>query len=346
MIRQRSPTIDATKMRVFITGGAGFIGSHLADFLLREGHYVSVIDDLSTGSMANISHVLGDRRFAFHRDTVLHAELVERLTAASDVVYHLAASVGVKRILEAPVETVENNIGGTALLLRLASRYKRRVVLASTSEVYGKSTQLPFREDGDLVLGSTDHSRWSYACSKAIDEFLALAWHRESALPVTVVRLFNTVGPRQSGRYGMVLPTFVRQALLGDSITVYGSGEQTRCFTHVADIVDGLAAIVRHDSTTGGIYNLGATSEISINVLAELVLAATGSLSRIVHIPYEQAYAPGFEDMPRRVPSIAKARDAFGFHPRRTLHQMLSDVIAHQRAQFYSGRAAQRAAAG
>ena len=213
-------------------------------------------------------------------------------------------------------------------------------MLASTSEVYGKSTQLPFREDGDLVLGATDRSRWSYACSKAIDEFLALAWHRQSGLPVTVARLFNTVGARQSGRYGMVLPTFVRQALLGQPITVYGSGEQTRCFTHVADIVEGLTAITRYDATIGEIYNLGSTAEISINRLAHFVLEATGSRSPILHIPYEQAYAPGFEDMQRRLPSIAKAQAAFGFQSRRTLHQVLADVIAHERARLSRPRAA------
>jgi len=315
-------------MRVLITGGAGFIGSHLADFLLRGHHEVAVLDDLSAGSLDNVAHLLEDSSFAFHRNTVFNRELLRSLIEDCDIVYHLAAAVGVKRIIESPVETIETNVAGTELVLRLAAERSRRIVLASTSEVYGKSAQLPFREDGDLVLGAPDHSRWSYACSKAIDEFLALAWHRQYGLPVTIVRLFNTVGPRQSGRYGMVLPTFVRQALLGEAITVYGSGEQSRCFTHVFDIVEALAAIANHDATIGEVYNLGSTTEISINQLARLVLAATSSSSSIVHIPYERAYAPGFEDMQRRLPDIAKARDAFDFHPRRELGQIIADVIA------------------
>ena len=320
-------------MRILITGGAGFIGSHLADSLLRGGHRVIVIDDLSTGSRENVAHLLDHPGFTFHQDTIFNSGLVDRLIQECDAVYHLAAAVGVQRIFQAPVEAIETNVAGTELLLRLAARNARRFVLASTSEVYGKSTQLPFREDGDLVLGPTGRSRWSYACSKAIDEFLALAWHCQSGLPVTIARLFNTVGPRQSGRYGMVLPTFAGQALRGEPITVYGSGEQTRCFTHVADIVEGLAAIVCHDRSIGEIYNLGSTAEISINRLAESVIAATGSSSPIVHIPYEEAYPPGFEDMQRRLPDISQARSAFGFQPRRNLQQILADVIADQRAR-------------
>jgi len=321
-------------MRVFITGGAGFIGSHLADFLLREQNDVVVLDDLSTGSLHNIQHLLQHPAFTFHHDTIFSREILGTLIAQSDIVYHLAAAVGVKRIIDSPVETIETNVAGTELVLRAAARYSRRIVLASTSEVYGKSTQLPFREDGDLVLGATNHSRWSYACSKAIDEFLALAWHRQCNLPVTIVRLFNTVGPRQSGRFGMVLPTFVRQALLGEAITVYGSGEQSRCFTHVADIVDGLAAIALSDATLGQVYNLGSTCEISINQLARFVLAATGSSSPIVHVPYDQAYAPGFEDMQRRLPDITKAQTAFNFQPRRDLAQILADVVTDQHTRM------------
>jgi UDP-glucose 4-epimerase len=329
-------------MRILITGGAGFIGSHLADSLLQAGHEVAVIDNLSTGAEENIAHLLTHSGFTFHRDTIFHRELLDWLIGGCDLVYHLAAAVGVKRIIQAPVETIETNVAGSELVLRLAANYGRRTVLTSTSEVYGKSTDLPFREDGDLVLGATSQSRWSYACSKAIDEFLALAWHRQSGLPVTIARLFNTVGPRQSGRYGMVLPTFAGQALLGQPITVYGSGEQTRCFTHVADIVEGLTAIAHHDATIGEICNLGSTSEITINQLAQLVLAATASSSTlpsasrnpIVHIPYEQAYAPGFEDMQRRLPSIAKAHAAFGFQPRRNLHQVLAEVIPDLRARL------------
>jgi UDP-glucose 4-epimerase len=321
-------------MRVLITGGAGFIGSHLADSLLREQNEVVVLDDLSTGSLDNISHLLERSAFTFHHNTIFNRELVGTLIADSDIIYHLAAAVGVKRIIESPVETIETNVAGTELVLRLAAECSRRIVLASTSEVYGKSTHLPFREDGDLVLGATSHTRWSYACSKAIDEFLALAWHRQCRLPVTIVRLFNTVGPRQSGRYGMVLPNFVRQALLGEAITVYGSGEQSRCFTHVFDIVEGLAAIALRDATIGQIYNLGSTSEISMNQLAQFVLAATASCSPIVHVPYEQAYAPGFEDMQRRLPDITKAQTALNFQPRRSLYQILADVISDLRTRL------------
>ncbi len=318
-------------MRVLITGGAGFIGSHLADFLLREHHQVSVLDDLSTGSADNIAHHLDHPRFNFHRNTIFNRELLESLIEDNDLVYHLAAAVGVKRIIESPVETIETNVSGTELVLRLAAERSRRIVLASTSEVYGKSAQLPFTEDGDLVLGATAHSRWSYACSKAIDEFLALAWYRQCRLPVTIARMFNTVGPRQTGRYGMVLPTLVSQALRGEPITVYGSGEQSRCFTHVFDIVEGLAAMVRHDCTIGETYNLGNTYEITINQLAQMVRAATGSNSPIVHVPYEEAYAPGFEDMQRRQPNIAKAQAAFNFQPRRNLRTILADIISDMR---------------
>ena len=331
-------------MRVLITGGAGFIGSHLADSLLREGHEVAVIDNLSTGSEENIAHLLAHPGFTFHRDTIFHLELIASLISRCDIVYHLAAAVGVKRIIQAPVETIETNVAGSELVLRLAARHLRRIVLASTSEVYGKSTQLPFLEDGDLVLGATSQSRWSYACSKAIDEFLALAWHRQSGLPVTIVRLFNTVGTRQSSRYGMVLPTFAGQALLVQPITVFGSGRQSRCFTHVADIVEALIAIAHHDATIGEIYNLGSTAEITIQQLAQRVLEATGSRSPIVHVPYEQAYAPGFEDMQRRLPSIAKAHAAFGFQPRRNLRQVLDEVIADLRARIEHNGCAELAA--
>ena len=314
-------------MRVLITGGAGFIGSHLADHLLLNQHQVVAIDDLSTGSLENIAHLSTNSSFTFHHDSIFQAELLSALVAECDIVYHLAAAVGVKRIIQSPVATIETNVAGTELLLRIAARHSRRIVIASTSEVYGKSTQLPFREDGDLVLGPTSHTRWSYACSKAIDEFLALAFHRQFRLPVTIVRLFNTVGPRQTGRYGMVLPTFVAQAISGEDITVYGSGLQSRCFTHVLDIVAALAAVAGCDTTIGEIYNLGSTTEISINHLAQLVLEATASSSRIVHIPFDQAYEPGFEDMQRRLPDISKAQAAFGFAPSRELTQIVADVV-------------------
>jgi UDP-glucose 4-epimerase len=316
-------------MRVLITGGAGFIGSHLADFLLKQGHSVVVIDDLSTGSLENVRHLVGRRDFSFHEETIFQEELLSALIRDCDVVYHLAAAVGVRRIVDLPLESIKTNVAGTEVVLRLAARCLRRIVLASTSEVYGKSEQLPFREDSDLILGPSNHPRWSYACSKALDEFLALAWHSQAGLPVTIVRLFNTVGPRQTGLYGMVLPNLVRQALAGEPITVYGSGEQTRCFTHVADVVEALATIPNHDSTVGSVYNLGATTEISMNELAKLVRETTGSESPIVHIPYEQAYGQGYEDMLRRQPDISKAHAAFGFLPRRSLQEALADLIAY-----------------
>ena len=321
-------------MLVLITGGAGFIGSHLADALLSQQHQVTALDDLSTGSLDNLANLRNHPEFVFRQASIFDGKLLSSLVADCDIVYHLAASVGVRHIIQSPVATIQNNVAGTELLLSVAASHARRTVLASTSEVYGKSTQLPFREDGDLVLGPTSHARWSYACSKAIDEFLALAFHRESQLPVTIVRLFNTVGPRQTDRYGMVLPTFVTQALRGEDVTVYGTGEQTRCFTHVSDIVAGLVALAHCDQTIGGIYNLGSTREISINQLAQLVLQATGSSSRIVHVPYDQAYAPGFEDMQRRLPDISKATAAFHFRPRRDLNQILSDVILDLRARL------------
>jgi UDP-glucose 4-epimerase len=321
-------------MRVLITGGAGFIGSHLADKLLREQHQVTVLDDLSTGSVENIAHLLDDPKFTFQQDSIFNRELLAARIAECDIVYHLAAAVGVKRIIQSPVETIETNVAGTDAVLRLAAAHSTRTVIASTSEVYGKSTRLPFREEDDLVLGPTTHARWSYACSKAIDEFLALAFYRQFRLPVTVVRLFNTVGPRQSGRYGMVVPTLVVQALRGEPLTVFGSGQQSRCFTHVFDIVEGLASLAPCRAAIGNIYNLGATEETSINHLAQLVVAATRSASQIVHVPYEQAYEPGFEDVDRRLPDINKAQAAFGFHPTRDLHQILADVIDDLRTRL------------
>ena len=325
-------------MRVLITGGAGFIGSHLADSFLSQQHQVVALDDLSTGSFDNIAHLRGNPSFTFHHNSIFQRELLSTLLSECDIVYHLAAAVGVKRIIQSPVATIETNVAGTELFLRLAAEHSRRVIIASTSEVYGKSTQLPFREDGDLVLGPTSHTRWSYACSKAIDEFLAHAFHRQFGLPVTIVRLFNTVGPRQTGRYGMVLPTLVSQALSGEDITVYGTGQQTRCFTHVFDIVAGLTALATCEAAIGEIYNLGSTVEISINQLAQLVLEATSSPSRIVHVPYDQAYEPGFEDMLRRLPDISKAQAAFGFQPRYGLCHILADVIASLRERETQSR--------
>lgn len=314
-------------MRALITGGAGFIGSHLTETLLGLGHEVIAIDDLSTGSMENIAAIRNHARYRFYGDTIFNRGLMAELTDLADVVFHLAAAVGVKRIVDYPVATIETNVGGTEIVLELASKKNKRLIITSTSEVYGKSTKFPFTETDDLVLGSTYNSRWAYACSKAIDEFLALAYHRERKLPVTIVRLFNTVGPRQTGQYGMVLPTFVRQALLNEAVTVYGTGEQSRCFGHVADVVKGLVAVVTCDRAAGEIFNLGNTEEISINDLARKVIAATGSSSKIVHIPYTEAYGPGFEDMARRVPDICKAAEWLGYKPAHTLDEIIDSVV-------------------
>jgi UDP-glucose 4-epimerase len=288
-------------MRILITGGAGFIGSHLAEHLLRAGYEVMVLDDLSSGSLANVERLSAAPGFAFHRGSIFDAELVSALLASCDAVYH-------------------------------------RTVVASSSEVYGKSAQLPFREDADLLMGPAQVVRWGYACSKLMDEFLALAYHRQMGLPVTVVRLFNTVGARQSSRYGMVLPTMVRQALRGEDVTVHGDGSQTRCFTHVSDTTEGLAALLENPASIGGIYNLGSTEEITILALAERVVRAAESSSRIVLVPYQQAYGPGYEDMTRRVPDITRAQRDLGFTPHRGLEKILADVIAYERPRTASAQ--------
>jgi UDP-glucose 4-epimerase len=318
-------------MRVLITGGAGFIGSHLADALLGEGHQVTVIDDLSTGSFDNIAHLKGRAGFRYTIDTVMNEPVLAELVDQCDVVYHLAAAVGVRLIVESPVRTLETNVHGTEVVLKAAAKKQRTVVVASTSEVYGKSDAVPFREDGDIALGPTIKHRWAYACSKALDEFLALAYWKEKRLPVIIVRFFNTVGPRQTGRYGMVVPNFVRQALAGEPITVFGDGTQTRCFTYVGDVVGALTAIVGHDEAHGNVYNVGNTEEISIFGLAERVKGLTKSSSPIVRIPYDQAYESGFEDMPRRVPDLAKIRALIGYEPRVSLDEILRLVIEYQR---------------
>jgi UDP-glucose 4-epimerase len=320
-------------LRVLITGGSGFIGSHLADHYLSRGDEVSIIDDLSTGSIENIAHLKSNPRFHYTIDTVQNMPLVAELADACDIIVHLAAAVGVKLIVESPVRTIETNVRGTEVLLSVANKKKKRILIASTSEVYGLSTDVPFREDGNLVMGATTKGRWSYACSKAIDEFLALAYWREKKLPTTVVRLFNTVGPRQTGQYGMVIPTFVKQALSGRPITVYGSGEQTRCFGYVGDVVKALVALMDHPDAIGHVYNIGSSEEISINALAERVRDLAGSQSEIVHIPYGEAYEEGFEDMPRRVPDTTKIRNLIGFRADTTLETILKEVIA-----YYSGR--------
>ncbi len=317
--------------KVLITGGAGFIGSHLADHLLREGHRVLVLDDLSTGSIANVAHLRTHPRFHYTIDTVTNEPLLAELIDQCDIVFHLAAAVGVKLIVEAPVHTIETNVHGTEVVLERANKKKKLVLVASTSEVYGKSASVPFREDDDLVLGPTFKHRWAYACSKAIDEFLALAYWKEKKLPVVIARLFNTVGPRQTGQYGMVIPNFVRQALAGQPITVFGDGTQTRSFTYVGDVVCALARLVQEPAAVGEVFNIGNTQEISIRALAERVKSLTGSRSPIVTIPYDEAYEAGFEDMPRRVPDISKLAALIGYAPRVNLDEILAKVIEYFR---------------
>ena len=318
-------------MRYLITGGAGFVGSHLSDALLKQGHDVYVVDDLSTGSIANIAHLKSNPRFHYFIDTCENVQLMAELVDTCDRIYHLAAAVGVKLIVESPVRTIETNVHLTEVMLTLANKKKRPILVASTSEVYGKSTDFPFREDGDLVLGATNKGRWSYACSKAIDEFLAIAYWKERKLPTVVVRLFNTVGPRQTGQYGMVIPNFVRQALAGVPITVYGDGQQSRCFGHVSDVVRALIGLLDSDRNYGQVYNVGNPTEITIGELARIVKELCGSRSEIVHVPYEEAYEQGFEDMRRRVPDITKIGAAIGWKPTIALEQVLKDVIEHFR---------------
>jgi UDP-glucose 4-epimerase len=320
-------------VRAFITGGAGFIGSHLAEALLASGHEVSILDDLSTGSIQNIEHLKGRHGFRYTIDSVTNEPLLAELIDSCDVVFHLAAAVGVKLIVEAPVHTIETNVHGTEVVLRHANKKKKLVVLASTSEVYGKSTSVPFREDDDLVMGPTPKHRWAYACSKAIDEFLALAYWKEKKLPVIIARFFNTVGPRQTGRYGMVIPNFVRQGLSGHSITVYGDGTQTRSFCHVSDVVDAVIRLAAEPKAIGEVFNIGNDQEITIMALAERVRALTGNRSTIVTVPYEQAYEAGFEDMPRRVPDLQKIRQLVGYAPKSNLDDILNGVIDHVRGQ-------------
>jgi len=318
-------------VRALLTGGAGFIGSHLAERLLELGHEVQVLDNLSTGSIDNIAHLKGRPGFSYVIDTVTNEPLLAEMIDQCDVVFHLAAAVGVKLIVEQPVHTIETNVHGTEVVLKHANKKKKLVVIASTSEVYGKSTDVPFREGADLVLGATVKHRWAYACSKLIDEFLALAYWKEKKLPIVIVRLFNTVGPRQTGRYGMVLPTFVRQALAGQPITVFGDGTQSRSFTYVADVVDALVTLAQEPRAIGEVYNIGNTEEVTIRELAERVKKTTGSSSPVQFIPYDEAYEAGFEDMPRRVPDIAKVHKLIGYEPRLSLDEILCRVVEHFR---------------
>ncbi len=318
-------------MRALITGGAGFVGSHLAERLLADGHEVFVLDNLSTGSMDNIVHLKDHRKFHYTIDDVTNEGVLAELIDQADVVFHLAAAVGVKLIVEAPVHTIETNVHGTEVVLKHANKKKKLVVIASTSEVYGKSADVPFREDADLVMGPTLKHRWAYACSKAIDEFLALAYWKEKKLPVIVVRLFNTVGPRQTGQYGMVIPNFVRQAIAGQPITVFGDGTQSRSFTYVGDVVDALLKLVQEPRSVGEVFNIGNPGEISMNDLAEKIRKMVGSASPISLVPYDQAYEKGFEDMPRRVPDISKIQALVGFKPTVQLDEILERVIDHFR---------------
>lgn len=320
-------------MRALITGGAGFVGSHLADLLLVQGDEVFVIDDLSTGSIDNIAHLKPHPRFHYTIDTIANEPVLAELVDQADVIFHLAAAVGVKLIVERPVYTIEANVKGTEIVLTHANKKKKLVLIASTSEVYGKNVTVPFSEDADLVLGPTVKHRWAYACSKAIDEFLALAYYKEKKLPVIIVRLFNTVGPRQTGQYGMVIPNFVRQALAGQPITVFGDGTQSRSFTYVGDVVDALAKLVREPRAVGRVFNVGNGEEISIRDLAERVKSLSGSCSEIVTIPYDQAYEAGFEDMPRRVPDISRIHQLIGFEPKVQLDEILEKVIDYFRTK-------------
>jgi UDP-glucose 4-epimerase len=312
---------------ILITGGAGFIGSHLCEILLALGHQVIAIDDLSTGRISNIQHLIGQQGFEFIQDTILNANILERTCAQSSLVIHLAAAVGVKLIVENPVHTIQTNVSGSEMVLRTAHRFGCKVMLASSSEVYGKGVGVPFHEEDDCLIGPTSHSRWAYAASKALDEFLGLAYNHQYGLPVVIMRFFNTIGPRQTGRYGMVVPRFVRQALSNEALQVYGDGQQTRCFADVADVVRAIQLLMENEQAVGQVFNIGSTHEITIRQLAERIIQLTKSRSEIISIPYDQAYAPGFEDLRRRVPSIERIATLTGFQPQFSLDETLQRVI-------------------
>jgi UDP-glucose 4-epimerase len=314
-------------MKAMVTGGAGFIGSHLVERLLRDGHRVTIVDDLSTGSLNNLQSVRDNKSFSFVQDSVRNAQKMEYLIKNCDVVYHLAAAVGVQLIVDEPVRTIETNIHGCEVVLEAANKYGRRVLIASSSEVYGKSDAVPFSEDDDAVLGSTRFARWSYACSKAIDEFLAFAYRDQFNLPVIVARIFNTIGPRQTGEYGMVVPRFVRSAVKNEPVVIYGTGKQTRCFAHVGDVVDGLVAMMESDKTAGGVYNIGSDEEVTIEALADKIIELAGSQSKKQYLSYEQAYGRPFDDMMRRVPCLEKIKAVTGYEPKMSLEQALQSVI-------------------
>ncbi len=323
-------------MKILITGGAGFVGSHLADKLYNQGHEITVIDDLSTGRYQNVAHLEGKERFRLIIDTVLNARLMEELIRESDRVYHMASAVGVKLIMEHPVKTIETIFRGTDVVLAACSRYRKRVLIPSTSEVYGKSSQVPFAEDNDILKGSTSKHRWAYACAKELDEFLALAHWKETRLPVVVVRLFNTVGPRQTGQYGMVVPNFVKSAIRNEPLQVHGDGNQSRCFGHVLDVVEGLTKAIETPECFGQVMNIGNAEEVTIKQLAEKAIKLTNSRSDIKYISYEEAYGEGFEDMQRRVPSLEKAKRLIGYQPTRTLDQIINDVAEQFREELKS----------
>ncbi|HQU73833.1 MAG TPA: GDP-mannose 4,6-dehydratase [Calditrichia bacterium] len=327
-------------MKVLITGGAGFIGSHLTDALLQKGHQVTIVDDLSTGRMENFQHVRHYPNFHFVIESIMNETVMDRLISECDVIYHLASAVGVELIVNHPVEVIERCVIGTHIVLKIANRYKRKVLLTSTSEIYGKNSNPPFSEEDDRVLGPTTRSRWSYSSSKAIDEFLALAYHKEMDLPVVIVRLFNTVGPRQSDQYGMVVPRFVTQALKGEPITVYGDGEQSRCFCHVKDVVRALTTLMEHEAAVSEIFNIGSQEEVTIMQLAKRVIERTASKSQVVKIPYEQAYESGFEDMRSRKPNLNKIKKAINWQPTYSLDGILDDIIQEMTATGSNGKSA------
>ncbi|MDD5072413.1 MAG: GDP-mannose 4,6-dehydratase [Candidatus Omnitrophica bacterium] len=316
-------------MNYLITGGAGFIGSHLSDKLVGEGHKVTVLDDLSTGKIENVKHLESNPSFQLVVGTILNQSLVDKLAERCDAIFHLAAAVGVELIVNHPLESLTTNIKGSETVLEMAYRYHKKVLITSTSEIYGKNTQGPLKEDQDRILGSPLKSRWSYSTAKAVDEMLAYVYWKEKNVPATIVRLFNTVGPRQSGAYGMVVPRFVKQALENRDITVYGSGKQSRCFLHVKDVVNALPKVIENQKAYGQVFNIGSQEEITIEGLAQKVIEITGSRSKVVRIPYEKAYEEGFEDMERRVPDTTKIRDLIGFKPTADLKTIIEDVVMY-----------------
>ena len=324
------------KEKVLVTGGAGFIGSHLCDLLIKNGHQVVAIDDLSTGNLDNIKHLISNPNFQFVRETIANTQVLDRLCSEADIVIHLAAAVGVKLIVENPVHTINANIFGTESVLSTANRYGCKVLLASSSEVYGKGTRIPFKETDDRLMGPTTHSRWAYANSKAVDEFLGLAYYKQYDLPVTIMRFFNTIGPRQTGRYGMVVPRFVRYALQNKALQVYGDGKQTRCFADVSDVVHAVTTLALHKQAIGEVFNIGNIEEISIHQLADRIINLTASHSAVQYVPYEKAYAPGFEDMRRRVPSIEKIRNLISFEPQLSLDDSLKRIIEYEKSHMDS----------